>query len=146
MDLNFIKQKNILRLTDEVVGMIESKKSVNFNSPDEEQRKRASLLFRRLRESMYDLANEDDFSYLTKRPDGKYSYIVPDEFAIFIIELFRTNENTIVIIEEILWPYKNDSKNWWYIVEKQILKKDKLEHECHQIMEAYDRALHNLFY
>lgn len=117
MDLNFSNQKHSVVLSPRVYGDLEYKERRNWNSRNSIQRERANLMFERLFQCFYDLANSDNFEYLEKRKDGLYQYTLTDGFAVIILQLFKSTDGFIVVIQNILWPYKKDPNSWWKIVE-----------------------------
>lgn len=138
MNLDFSKQKHIVKLSPRVYGDLEYKERRNWNSKNRIQRERANLMFERLFQCFYDLANSENFEYLEKRDDGKYQFTVTDGFAVVIIQLFKFVDGFIVVIQEILWPYKKDPNSWWYIVEDKPQNLIRLtESQLDKLIESY---------
>lgn len=117
MDLDFYEMVHAVRLSPRAYGDIEYKQRVNWNSKSRIQRERANLMFDRLHEALYSLANTTDFSIFQKPPKGAYQYTVTDGFAVIYFDLIKVNDALVVYVTEFLWPYKKDPNSWWKIVE-----------------------------
>lgn len=117
MDLNFARHKHLVYLSPSAYGDIEYKQRKNWGASNHIQRERANLMFNRLHESLYYLANITNFSDFTRTSFGEYQFTVSDGFAVICFELYQTQDSLIIYVTEFLWPYKKHTTSWWYIVE-----------------------------
>lgn len=146
MDLNFINQLHEVVLSPRAWGDIEYKQRHNWSSKNRIQRERASLMFNRIHQALYNLANTDDFTEFDKVLDD-YQYTLTDKFAIIIFQLYEVeNKQKIIYVTEFLFPYKKDPDSWWYIVESTSDITQSLDKDCEYIMRCYDIALRHWIY
>lgn len=120
MDLSF--NGHAVRLSPRAYGDIEYKQRINWKAKSRIQRERANLMFDRLQQALFSIANTTDFSIFEKSPKGTYQYIVTDRFAVIIFELIKVNDSLVIYVTDFLWPYKKDPNSWWKIVESNDTK------------------------
>lgn len=117
MDLNFNTQQHDVRLSPRAYGDIEYKQRKNWNAKNQIQRERAYLMFDRLHQALFNLANTTDFSGFKKFDNGTYQYITADGFAVINFELVKVVDSLVIYVTNFVWPYKKDPNSWWKVVE-----------------------------
>ena len=142
MDLNFNEKKHAVRLSPRAYGDIEYKQRKNWNTKSREQRERAYLMFDRLHQALFNLANTNDFSTFSKNTNGAYQYTVTDGFAVIFFTLIKVNDSLIIYVTDFIWPYKKDPNSWWYIVEGKEQNLIRLtESQLDRLIETYVKTI-----
>ena len=120
--IEFAQQKHSIWLTDRAVGDMEYKQRKNWESTNSEQRERANLLFGRVEQGAYNLANDILACNIVKVPYGDdYTYELSDEIGrIVFYFVVDTNGKKSIIIKGFIWDYKLNPNSWWSIVENKI--------------------------
>ena len=126
MDLNFSKQKYEILLSPRAFGDIEYKQRKNWSSKNKQQRERANVMFDRIHQALYNIANCTNFNDFPKSSRGEYQYTLTDGFAVINFELYKTADSLVVYVTNFLWPYKKDPNSWWYIVENMRTSTNKV--------------------
>ena len=119
-ELDFPKQKYKIKLMPRFVGDLEYRQQVNWNSVKPEVRERANLMFSRMRNELYELANGNDVN-LTHISGADYKYTFTDGFATLTLKALCDNTGTLAyFVEEVEWKFKK--LDWWNIIEKTNCK------------------------
>lgn len=143
----FNQQNHIIVVEPNAYGDLEYKQRVNWSSNNHIQRERANLLFRRVEQTIYNIANDidtGDVVYTGRNND--YICRISDGIGRILFEIVCCSNNKIlIIIKDFIWDYKNSTNTWWNIVEdKTINKQNKVHKTMKQKIRLTESQLHNV--
>lgn len=143
----FNQQNHIIVVEPNAYGDLEYKQRVNWSSNNHIQRERANLLFRRVEQTIYNIANDidtGDVVYTGRNND--YICRISDGIGRILFEIVCCSNNKIlIIIKDFIWDYKNSTNTWWNIVEdKTINKQNKTYKTMKQKIRLTESQLHNV--
>ena len=118
-EIEFAQQKHRVWFTNRAVGDLEYKQRKNWESPNDEQRERANLLFNRVEQGVYNLANDILTCNIEKTGVGNdYTYELSDGIGCILFYCVEdSNGEKSIIIKGFTWDYKLNPNSWWSIVE-----------------------------
>lgn len=120
VNVEFAKQKYLVILSDRAFGDLEYKQRKNWNSRNRIQRERANLMFSRINEGLYNLANEiTPTTIVPTRRANEYAYRFSDGFGRIIFQVIKTTTSPIIYVIDFIWDYKSVPNSWWSIVENK---------------------------
>jgi len=123
INVEFAKQKYLVILSNRAYGDLEYKQRKNWNSKNRIQRERANLMFSRINEGLYNLANDITPTMIV--PTGRaneYAYRFSDGFGRIIFQVIQTRTDPIIYVIDFIWDYKRTPSSWWSIVEEKRMK------------------------
>lgn len=143
----FNQQNHIIVVEPNAYGDLEYKQRVNWSSNNHIQRERANLLFRRVEQTIYNIANDidtGDVVYTGRNND--YICRISDGIGRILFEIVCCSNNKIlIIIKDFIWDYKNSTNTWWNIVEdKTINKQNKTYKTMKQKIRLTESQLHDV--
>ena len=119
--VTFARQVHSVWIESRTYGDIDYKKRGNWNSNNQEQRDRANLLFSRVEQCIYNLANDIDVNNSVHTGVlNEYVCEISDGIGRIIYEIIYDEQgNYGIIIKDFIWDYKTIPNSWWSIVENK---------------------------
>lgn len=115
----FAQQIHSVWIEPRTLGDYEYKQRTNWNARNPQQRERANLLFSRVEQSIYNIANDIDTGSIAPTGVGcEYVCSISDNIGRIIFEMVADDNDSIhIIIKDFVWDYKTIKDSWWSIVE-----------------------------
>lgn len=119
-EVEFANQKYIVELSSRAYGDLEYKQRHNWGSSNRIQRERANLLFSRVQQGLYNLANGISPNEIVQTNcNNELVYAFSDNIGRIVFQLLKANDGLIIYVVDFIWDYKKDPNSWWKIVEQK---------------------------
>lgn len=120
VNVEFAKHKHLVILSPRGYGDLDYKQRTNWSSQKRLQRERANLLFSRVYQGLYNLANDiKPTTILAAGAPNEYVYQLSDSIGRIIFKLINTTTESIIYVLDFIWDYKTTPNSWWSIVESK---------------------------
>ena len=120
VNLEFARQKYQVKLSPRAYGDLDYKQRKNWNSRKRLQRERANLLFNRVYQGLYNLANDiEPTTILSTGLPNEYVYQLSDDIGRIIFQLIIGTDGLCIYVIDFIWDYKTIPNSWWSIVENK---------------------------
>lgn len=120
VNVEFAKHKHLVILSPRAYGDLDYKQRKNWNSRKRLQRERANLLFNRVNQGLYNLANDiEPTTILPTSVANEYVYQLSDGIGRIVFKLINSTTDSIIYVLDFIWDYKTIPNSWWSIVENE---------------------------